>query len=185
MATLTATELHNVQSKPKLGFATFGRTALFALAPLAAFGGVNLAAESLGLMPLFFSPLGLPGWVGAGFHLALIFSIGISMGLVAHKGRRGAIALRWSAALVAAMIAFPFFAAPLDSMTLALVMTGVLLLALATAIRMTRISGMAGWFMLPVIGWIGFGAALGLAVAAAWAPPFALINAQQPAIGAN
>lgn len=185
MATFTAAELHSTQAPHKAGFASAGRLVLFALAPLAAFGGVNLAAESLNVMPLFFSPLGIPGWAGAGLHFAMILSIGIAMGIVANKGSRGAIALRWSAALIAALIAFPFIAAPLDSMTLALAMTSVLLLALATAIRMTRLSGLAGWFMLPVVGWVGFGAALGLAVAAAWAPPFALINAQQPAVGAN
>jgi hypothetical protein len=35
--------------------------------------------------------------------------------------------------------------------------------------------------MIPMLGWIGFGAVLGLAISAAWAPPFALVTAQNPA----
>jgi tryptophan-rich sensory protein len=185
MATLILNQTHAAETPRKGQFGAAARLALFALSPLAALGGVNLAGESLSITPLFFSPLGIPGWLGAGIHMALVLSVGLSMGLVANSGRPGVVALRWGFALVAAMIAFPFIAAPLDSMALALLMTSVLLLALATAIRMVRISRPAGWLMLPVLTWIGFGAALGLAVAAAWSPPFALINAQQPAFPAN
>lgn len=187
MATLTAeqTSLNQATSTRKAAFASLGLRSLLALAPLAGFGCVNLVAEAGGVMPLFFSPMGLPGWAGAVVHLALLFSLGLSMGLVFDKGRRGADATRWLVALIAAMTIFPFLAAPLDSLTLALIMTGVMLIALAAAIRVARISRLGGWLMVPSLAWIGFGAALGLAVSAAWSPPFALITAQQAAPAAH
>ncbi|PXA98834.1 hypothetical protein DMC47_06480 [Nostoc sp. 3335mG] len=185
MATISA-QHSGIQPAVKTGssqrrLGRLGVGAMLALSPLAAFGGVNLAAEALNVMPLFFSPVGLPGWVGAAIHLVLLLTTGIALGLVAHRGRRGLNAVRWGFVFTLAMIAFPFVAAPLDSLALALMMTGVILLGLATAIRVARLSRLGGWLMLPSLVWIGFGAALGLAVAAAWSPPFALINAQQPA----
>lgn len=177
MATITAKEnnLHLVASV--VDFGALARLTLSAVLPLAAFGGVNFVAEAAGLQPYFFSPAGLPGWAGAAIHLVLLFSVGLAIGLAANKNRD---VLPWGIALVAAMIAFPFPAAALDSLALALVMTTVLLLALATSIRVASASRLGGWLMLPVLVWIGFGAALGLAVAAAWSPPFALITAQNP-----
>lgn len=180
MATLTAEQTFQTSAKPARGFGAFARFALCAVAPLAAFGGVNLVAEALGYMPLFFSPLGLPGWFGAAIHLVILFSLGLALGLVAEKGRRGANVARWLAPLMAAVILFPFFAAPLDSLSLALMMTSVMILALATSLRVARISRLGGWLMVPSLIWLGFGAALGLAIAAAWSPPFALVTAQQP-----
>lgn len=178
MATITAREnnLHTAAHAVDLG--ALARLAFAALLPLAAFAAVNYLAEFAGLRPYFFSPAGLPGWAGAAIHLALLFTVGLAIGLGAAKNGR---VLPWGIALVAAMIAFPFPAAALDSLALALVMTVVLLLALATGIRIASASSLGGWLMLPVLAWIGFGAALGLAVAAAWSPPFALINAQNPA----
>lgn len=159
-------------------FGTLARLALAAVLPLAAFGAVNVLAEAAGLQPHFFSPAGLPGWAGAAIHLALLFFVGLAIGLGANKNSS---VLPWGVALVVAMVAFPFPAAALDSLALALVMTSVMLLALATSMRIARASSLGGWLMVPVLVWIGFGAALGLAVAAAWSPPFALITAQNPA----
>ncbi|WP_449394185.1 tryptophan-rich sensory protein [Devosia riboflavina] len=175
MATITAKETSLHPTINSVDFGALARLALSAVLPLAAFGGVNFVADAAGLQPYFFSPAGLPGWAGAAIHLVLLFTLGLAIGLAASKSRT---VLPWGIALVAAMIAFPFPAAALDSLALALVMTGVLLLALATSVRIAAVSSLGGWLMVPVLVWVGFGAALGLAVAAAWSPPFALITAQ-------
>jgi len=182
MATLTAKENSLHPTAHAVDFGALARLALSAVLPLAAFGAANFLAEAAGLQPHFFSPAGLPGWAGAAIHLVLLFSVGLAIGLAASKNGN---VLPWGIALVAAMITFPFPAAALDSLALALVMTTVLLLALATSLRVATASRLGGWLMLPVLVWVGFGAALGLAVAAAWSPPFALINAQNPAPAAS
>ncbi|KFL29191.1 hypothetical protein JP75_22710 [Devosia riboflavina] len=182
MATITAQQSNFHSTAHAMDFGALARPMLSAVLPLAAFGAVNFMAEAMGLQPYFFSPVGLPGWAGAAIHLVLLFLVGLAIGLAANKNRT---VLPWGIALVAAMIAFPFPAAALDSLALALVMTTVMLLALATSLRITASSRLGGWLMVPVLVWIGFGAALGLAVAAAWSPPFALITAQNPAPAAT
>lgn len=178
MATITAKENSVRPTLHAFDFGAVAQLALAAMLPLAAFGATNFLAEAAGLQPHFFSPAGLPGWVGAAIHLVLLFSTGLAIGLAARKNRN---VLPWGIALVMAMIAFPFPAAALDSVSLAMVMASVLLLAIATGLRVAAASSLGGWLMLPVLAWIGFGAALGLAMAAAWSPPFALITAQNPA----
>ncbi|WP_162249171.1 tryptophan-rich sensory protein [Devosia sp. Root685] len=177
MATTTAKEnsFHPIAHTLDLG--AVAQLALAATLPLAAFGAANFLGEAVGLQPHFFSPAGLPGWAGAAMHLVLLFLVGLAIGLATKQNRA---VLPWGIALVIAMIAFPFPAAALDSLGLALVMAGVLLLAIATGLRVAAASSLGGWLMLPALVWIGFGAALGLAIAAAWSPPFALITAQNP-----
>ena len=182
MATFTADHSSIHKTAHAVDFGALTRLGLIAVLPLAAFGGVNVLGEAVGLQPYFFSPAGLPGWAGAAIHLALLFFVGLAIGLAADKNRA---VLPWGIALVAAMIAFPFPAAALDSLALALVMTLVMLIAIATSIRIAQASRLGGWLMVPVLIWIGFGAALGLAVAAAWSPPFALITTQTPAPAAS
>jgi hypothetical protein len=178
MATFTADQKSLHPTAHAVDFGALARLGLAAILPLAAFGGVNVLGEAVGMQPYFFSPAGLPGWAGAAIHLALLFLVGLAVGLAAESNRS---VLPWGVALVAAMIAFPFPAAALDSLALALVMTSVMLIALAASLRIAQSSSLGGWLMVPVLIWIGFGAALGLAVAAAWSPPFALITAQNPA----
>lgn len=178
MATFTASETSLHPTASLAGFGALARLAFYAALPLAAFSAVNVMAEAAGVEARFFSPAGLPGWAGAGIHLAMLFSIGLALALV---GARSAGTLAWGVALLAGIIAFPFAAAPLNSLTLALMMAAILLLALATAIRISKVSRLGGWLMVPALCWFGFAAALGLAVAAAWSPPFALITAQNPA----
>lgn len=182
MATFTADHNSINKTAHAVDFGALARFGLIAVLPLAAFGGVNALGEVVGLQPYFFSPAGLPGWAGAVIHLTLLFLVGLAIGLAADENRA---VLPWGIALVATMIAFPFPAAALDSLALALVMTLVMLIAIATSIRIAQSSRLGGWLMVPVLIWIGFGAALGLAVAAAWSPPFALITTQTPAPAAS
>lgn len=175
MATITAHETSLRPTSSMAGFGVFARLAFAAVLPLAAFSAVNFLAEGAAIEPRFFSPAGLPGWAGAVVHLALLFPMGLAIGLAAGKSRK---ILPWGVALIAAVITFPFVAAPLDSLTLALMMAFILLLTLATAIRVAETSRLGAWLMMPALLWLGFGAALGLAVAAAWSPPFALITTQ-------
>lgn len=148
--------------------------------PLGLFGLVNLAGEGFGILPLFFSPFALPGWLGAGVHLSLLFLIGTSAGMAWQGGGRTMIA--WVGALVVGMIAFPFLAPWLDSLQLSLYVVGLLLLCGATAYRVSLHAPLAGLLMLPTLMWLGVGAALGLTMAAAWTPPFALMQVNQQAM---
>ena len=177
MATITAHQQTIRPTSSKVDYGAVARLALAAVLPLAAFSAVNAMAEAAGIEPRFFAPANLPGWAGAVLHLALLFSMGLAIGLAAGKSKT---ILAWGVALVAAVITFPFIAAPLDSLALALMMAAILLLTIATAIRVAALSRLGGWLMLPSLLWLGFGAALGLAMAAAWSPPFALITAQNP-----
>lgn len=149
-----------------------------ALAP-GLFGLANLGAEMLGLMPLFFAPFGLPGWAGAIAHLAQLALLGAAYGalipLAAHRARI------WLAVLILAYIALPFLTAPLDSLQLSLVCTMVLLMGLATLRRVGDASSLAGWLLTPMLAIVGFSAAMGLVLTAAYSPPFALVQNQNPA----
>lgn len=181
MATTLTKSITERPSRHLVSIGSLARFALISLLPLAAFGAVNYVGEAMRILPLFFSPVGMPGWAGAAIHLAVLLSIGVALALAARSGRRMTNLSLWATAYVAGVIAYPFMAPGLDSLGLALTMTMVLVLGLATSIRIARHSTAAGWLMLPALGWLGFGAVLGLAVAAAWSPPFALVNAQQPA----
>lgn len=178
MATFTADHNSLHQTANAVDFGALARLGLAAVLPLAAFGGVNFLGEAMGVNPYFFAPAGLPGWAGAAIHLTLLLLVGLAIGFAVNDNRA---VLPWGIALVVAMVAFPFPAAALDSLALALMMTVVMLIALATSLRIAASSRLGGWLMVPVLIWIGFGAALGLAIAAAWSPPFALITTQNPA----
>ncbi len=182
MATITAKQFDLHHTAPLIDFGALVRLALATILPLAAFGAVNLMGETINLQPHFFSPAGRPGEAGAAIHIILLATIGLALGLAMGTSRA---VLPWGVALLVGMIGFPFLATSLDSLALALLMTSVLFLALATSLRVAAASRLGGWLMLPTLIWLGFAAALGLAVAAAWSPPFALITAQNPAPAAG
>ena len=140
--------------------------------PLALFGLVHLVAETLGIVPYFFSPFGLNGWVGAALHIALLPMLGASLFLVASEQNTSPIA--WLVALIAGLIIFPFIIAPLDSLQLGMATTGLLLLTIATMMRVSAVSRPAAYLLTPALVWLAVSATLGLALAASWAPPFAL-----------
>lgn len=83
--------------------------------------------------------------------------------------------------LTGAYVLLPFITPPLDSLQLALVSTTLFLLAVATARRAAAVSRLAGWMMAPTLAIIGFSATMGLAIAAAYSPPFALMQGTEPA----
>jgi hypothetical protein len=148
--------------------------------PLGIFGLVNLGAEAAGILPLFFAPFGLPGWVGAVGHLAQLSFLGIAFWAVTRATADRA-PLFWLGAVTAAYIFLPFITPPLDSLQLSLVCSALFLLTLAGMIRIGRVSPLATWLMTPTLAIVGFSATMGLALAAAYSPPFALIQGQQPA----
>jgi hypothetical protein len=144
-----------------------------ALAP-GLFGLVNLGAEALGILPLFFAPFGMPGWIGGAAHLTQLAMLGAAYGaLILVSAPRARL---WLAALIAAYIALPFITPPLDSLQLSLVCTGVFLLGLATLIRVGKASPLAGWLLAPTLAIVGFSASMGLVLSVAYSPPFALIQ---------
>ena len=153
--------------------------ALFVYAglPLGLFGLLHLGAEALGLMPLFFTPFGLPTWTGAAAHLAQLALVGAAYWAVTQANVTGR-ARPWLIALAAAYLVLPFATPMLDSLMLALVCTLLLLLVVATTIRAGSESLLAGWMLAPMLAMVGLSAAMGLAVAA-YAPPFALTQTQQ------
>ena len=154
------------------------------LAPLAAFGFANFLAESANVVPQFFSPLEMPGWGGAIIHLALLACVGLAYGLL----RGGTQTVRgtrfWVAGFAAALVAFPFLAGPMDAFSLAASATVVTLVGIAATVRASQVSPLAGVLLAPALIWMGLAAALGLAIASAWTPPFALVTAQQASLPA-
>ncbi|MCR6671845.1 hypothetical protein [Devosia ginsengisoli] len=149
---------------------------LSAAMPLAVFVIANGIAELNGLLPLFFSPLGLPGWMGAVLHLGCLPLFGVARWMVAGRGLAGQRAGWWIVALMAGMIGFPFVVAPLDSMTLSMVAFALLILGLGAMIRAGNVEPRAAMMMAPGMAWMGFSAFVGLSFAAAWSPPFAVTN---------
>lgn len=145
--------------------------------PMGLFGLVHLGAMSLGLLPLYFTPFGLPAWTGSALHLVQLSMVGAAVWSVTQRHADSA-SLPWLLALSASLLVLPFVTPLLDSLALALLCTILFLLAAATAIRASSESGLAGWLVAPVLVLVGFSAILGLAVAA-YAPPFALTQTHQ------
>ena len=185
MATIAADTIQTRATRPAINLARLTRLALMSVLPLAAFGGANLVGEATGFTPLFFSPAGMQGWMGAIAHLVVLAPLGLALGLSMQSSRAGNHAELWLAAFILGLVAFPFLAPVLDAFALALVMTSLVLLGMAAGLRVARRSSLAGWLMAPALIWIGFGSALGLAMTAAFSPPFALVNAQQPVLSAS
>lgn len=147
--------------------------------PLGLFGLVNLGAEALDILPFFFAPFGLPGWSGAVLHLSQLFLLGCAMGvLVINSAARPA--RFWLAGLIGAYILLPFVTPPLDSLQLSILCATLFLFGIATLRRVGAQSGLAGWLMVPMLGVLGFSATMGLVLTAAYTPPFALMQGQNP-----
>lgn len=179
-----ATTATFANARPGSRSASNVRVALALLAcmglPPGVFGLVNLGAEQLGILPLFFAPFGLPGWAGAIAHLAQLALLGGAFWAVTrHRDHHKAQA--WLLALTTAYILLPFITPPLDSLQLALVSTTLFLLSVATVRRAAAVSAAAGWMMIPMLAIVGFSATMGLAIAAAYSPPFALMQGTEQA----
>lgn len=151
---------------------------LSAALPLAVFVIANGVAELNGALPLFFAPLGLPGWVGGALHIGSLPLFGIARWMVANRGHEGRVAGWWLVALMAGTIAFPFVVAPLDSLLLSIVAMALLVVGLGAVARTAAVSRKAALVMMPGLGWMGFSAFVGLSFAAGWSPPFAVTNSQ-------
>lgn len=153
--------------------------ALFVYAglPLGVFGLLHVCAEAMGLLPLFFTPFGLPSWVGAASHMTQLSLIGAAYWFVTEE-RPENTARHWLVALGSAYVALPFVTPFLDAVLLAMVCTLLFLFVIATTVRVGAVSRPAGWLLAPMLALVGLSAAMGLAVAA-YAPPFALTQSQQ------
>lgn len=154
---------------------------LSAVVPLVAFVVANGVAQQFDILPLFFSPIALPGWVGAALHLSALPMFGIARWIVVRHGAPGRHAGWWLVALMAGMVSFPFMVMPLDSLMLSLVSMTLLIVGLGTMVRVAAIDTRAALLMAPGMAWMGFSAFVGLSFAAAWAPPFAVTNSQAAA----
>ncbi|UJW87394.1 hypothetical protein [Devosia sp. SL43] len=149
---------------------------LSAALPLAVFMIANGVAELNGVLPLYFAPFGLPGWVGAALHIGSLPLFGIARWMVAERGQAGRSAGWWLVALMAGTIAFPFVVLPLDALMLSIVSMSLLLLGVSAAVRTALVSTRAALVMLPGLAWMGLSAFVGLSFVAGWSPPFALTH---------
>lgn len=149
---------------------------LSAAMPLAVFVIANGLGQFNNVLPLFFSPLGLPGWAGAVLHLGCLPLFGAARWMVAGRGAAGQRAGWWIVALMAGTIGFPFVVAPLQPLALSMVAFGLLILGLGAMIRAGKVDPKAAMVMAPGMAWMGFSAFVGLSFAAAWSPPFAVTN---------
>lgn len=146
--------------------------------PVAVFVIAHGLAELGGVVPLFFAPFGLPGWLGAALHIGSLPLFGIARWMVVQRGHEGVRAGWWLVALIACTIITPFVVGPLDTLLLSLVGVTLALIGLATAGRVAQVSPRAALVMLPGLAWMGLSAFVGLSLAAGWSPPFSLTNAQ-------
>jgi hypothetical protein len=154
---------------------------LSAALPVAVFVIANGLAEINGAMPLFFSPFGLPGWLGGALHIGTLPLLGAARWMVVDRSEAGRSAGWWIVALMAGLIVFPFIVAPLDSLMLSIVSMSLLVIGVAAIARTSAVSRTAAWLMAPGLLWIAFGAFIGLSFVAAWAPPFGLTHGNQAA----
>lgn len=154
---------------------------LSAVLPLAVFVIANGIAQHFDLVPLFFSPLGLPGWVGAALYLASLPLFGVARWMVMGRGAAGMRAGWWIVGLIAATTGFPFIVAPLDPVALSIAAFALLIGGLAAMIRAAAVSPQAAMVMAPGMAWLGFSAFVGLSFAGAWSPPFAVANGHSSA----
>ena len=154
---------------------------LSAALPLSVFVIANGLGELAGVAPLFFAPFGLPGWVGAVLHVGSLPLFGLARWMVAEHSAAGRRAGWWLVGLMAATIALPFLVAPLDFLMISMLAVTLLLIGMATALRVAAVSKRAALIMLPGLAWMGLSAFVGLSLAAGWSPPFSLTNAQGPA----
>lgn len=154
---------------------------LSATLPLAVFVIANGIAELNGMLPLFFSPFGLPGWFGAAIHIGSLPLFGAARWMVTRHGAEGHAAGWWIVALLAGMIVFPFIVTPLDSLQLSVVSFTLLMVGLGAIARAAAVSPRAALVMAPGLFWMGVSAFVGLTFAASWAPPFALTTAHSTA----
>lgn len=145
--------------------------------PISVLVVANGFAQISGVVPVFFVPFGLPAWVGAAALAGGLALFGVARWIVADRGSRGVTAGWWIVALMAGVIAFPFLVASLDSIMLGLVSMVILLVGIAASLRTAEVSRRAGWLMAPGLVWLGLSAMVGLSLAAAWTPPFAVANA--------
>jgi hypothetical protein len=149
---------------------------LSAALPLAVFVIANGLAELNGMVPLFFSPFGLPGWVGGVLHLGSLPLFGATRWMVSRHGDAGRKAGWWVVALMAGTIVLPFLVNPLDSLVLTILAFALLVIGLGALVRVAALDSKAALLMAPGMAWMGFSAFVGLSFAAAWSPPFAVTN---------
>ena len=151
---------------------------LSAALPLAVFVIANGIAELNGMLPLFFAPFGLPGWMGGVLHLGSLPLFGVARWMIAGRGDRGREAGYWVVVLMAGMVVQPFLVMPLDALALSILSFALLVVGLGAMVRVAEVDPKAAMIMMPGMAWMGFSAFVGLSFAAAWAPPFAVTNSQ-------
>lgn len=146
--------------------------------PVAVLGMAEMAAMDRGMYPFFFAPFGLPYWMGQAAHVVQLALLGAAFWAIQQRNAHTP-ARFWLLATIAAFLALPFVTPFLDELQLSLVCTTLFLLGAATLYRVAKVSKLAGWLMFPMLGIVGLSATMGLAVAA-YAPPFALLQANNP-----
>lgn len=154
---------------------------LSAALPLAVFVIADGMGRLAGVSAMFFTPFGLPTWVGISLHLLSLPLFGVARWMVVDRGREGQLAGWWIAGLIAAVIGFPFLVGTLDTLLLSLVSVALVVLALGTVARVAKVEPKAALVMAPGLVWLGVNGFVGLALASGWSPPFALANGQASA----
>jgi hypothetical protein len=171
-------KIHGLHLTP----AQWVRTCVSVLFPLGVFGLINFLVDPIGLHPLFFSPFGIPGWVGAIIHLVQLAGLGAAYAAMTRADHPNSAGF-WIMLTTTGFIALPFATLALDPFQLTLAGTSLFLLTLSTLLRSAPHSRTAAWFIVPALGMVGLSTIMGLLLAASYLPPFAPIYAhtQSPA----
>jgi len=113
----------------------------------------------------FFTP---PNWLFAPAWITLFLLMGIAASIIWHIGLeerpvRVALVLFIGQLILNALWSFAFFG--MESPLLGMIVIVALWVAiLATIVRFFRISSLAGWLMIPYIGWVTFAGILNVAI---------------------
>jgi hypothetical protein len=137
--------------------------AVFAMAGFVAFLGLGSA------IPLYSDPM------KAAFFAALFPMWGVAHWLAAREGAAGHRAASWVLALIGGGLVYPFLPIVLDPFLMGWADIGAVLLIVATAIRLARVSRPAMLLVLPSLAWVVLAAIPGYVLLTnGWSPGFAV-----------
>lgn len=119
----------------------------------------------------------LPDWVSGLAFVAIYPMWGLARWAAWQNGENGRRASWWVVGLIAAGIAYPFVAGALEPVWVTFANSVLMVIGLATALRLVKVSRLAFLLVLPTLVWVGFATLVSFAVVAqGWSPPFAVTN---------
>ncbi|HEY4201738.1 MAG TPA: hypothetical protein VGM83_14390 [Devosiaceae bacterium] len=118
--------------------------------------------------------VGAGGWLGFVVPAIILPLWGLSRWQASQAGSEGQTVSWMLVALIAAVITYPYISVHVSLLMAVFLNFLLLVLAVGVAMRAQKVCQPAFLSMLPGVIWIGVVCLFGLAIVAAWSPPFAL-----------